>query len=62
MLTGANAHDPLVKEALGLKVKDEIIGFLYFGTPESEPRPKKRPDAADYVEEWSDVAPARAAE
>ena len=56
MLTGANAHDPLIKEALGLRPKDEIIGFLYFGTPEEEPRRKPRPDAADYVREWTDVA------
>ena len=63
MLTGANAHDPLVKEALGLRPKDEIIGFLYFGTPEDGVRQKPRPDAADYVREWTDVVqPQRAAE
>ncbi len=53
MLTGANAHDPYVKQALGLKPKDEIIGFLYFGTPDAEARPKKRPAAAEYVREWN---------
>ena len=53
MLTGKNAHDPFVKQALGLKPKDEIIGFLYFGTPECEARPKKRPAAAEFVREWT---------
>jgi nitroreductase len=63
MLTGANAHDILVKKALGLRARDEIIGFLYFGTPESDPRPKKRPSALDYVQEWTDASqPSDAAE
>jgi len=53
MLTGKNAHDPYVKQALGLRPKDEIIGFLYFGTPESEVQPKKRPAAAEFVREWT---------
>jgi nitroreductase len=59
MLTGANAHDPVVKAALGLAPQDEIIGFLYFGTPERSPRPKARPAPLDYVREWS--APVQAA-
>jgi nitroreductase len=53
MLTGANAHDPYVKESLGLAPRDEIVGFLYFGTPSTPPRPKARPSALDYVREWS---------
>jgi len=53
MLTGKNAHDPHVKRALGLQPKDEIVGFLYFGTPDIEVRPKKRPAAADFVREWT---------
>jgi nitroreductase len=53
MLTGKNAHDPFVKQALGLKPKDEIIGFLYFGTPDGEARPKKRPAAAEFAREWT---------
>ena len=53
MLTGANAHDPYVKEALGLAPKDEIVGFLYLGTPTAPPRHKPRPCARDYVREWT---------
>ena len=63
MLTGANAHDPLVKQALGLEPRDEIIGFLYFGTPDAAPRLKKRPPAEDYSWEWTEaVKPASAAD
>ncbi len=53
MLTGKNAHDPHVKQALGLQPKDEIVGFLYFGTPDIEVRAKKRPAAAEFVREWT---------
>lgn len=52
MLTGRNARDPHVKKSLGLEPKDEIVGFLYFGTPEADIRPKRRPTAADFTEEW----------
>lgn len=58
MLTGKNAHDPFVKQALGLKPKDEIIGFLYFGTADGEARPKKRPAAASFAREWTGREPA----
>ena len=30
--TGAPVDDPRVKAALGLRDKDAIVGFLYFGT------------------------------
>jgi nitroreductase len=53
MLTGKNARDPHVKQALGLQPKDEIVGFLYFGTPEGDIRPKRRPAAAEFVREWT---------
>lgn len=55
-LTGPNAHDPIVKAAFGLQPKDEIIGFVYVGTP-GEPQPaKRRPDAKDFVREWNGTA------
>ncbi len=53
MLTGKNAHDLHVKRALGLQPKDEIVGFLYFGTPDIEVRTKKRPAAVEFVREWT---------
>jgi hypothetical protein len=42
-----------VKQALGLEPKDEIVGFLYFGTPDIEVRPKRRPAATEFVREWT---------
>lgn len=63
MLTGPAAHDPHVKAALGLEKKDQIICFLYLGTPVDEPRAKPRPSAMEFVSEWNgDVRQAKAAE
>ena len=53
ILTGDHAYDPTVKAALGLKDKDEIVGFVYIGTPEGKMRPKKRPDAARFTRDWT---------
>ncbi len=53
MLTGDHAYDAHVKQGLGLKETDEIVSFVYIGTPEGEPRPKKRPDPAKFTIEWT---------
>lgn len=50
--TGAVAHDPRVKAALGLAATDEIVGFLYVGTPTVKDRPAPELAIADYVSEW----------
>jgi nitroreductase len=45
-LTGDNAYDSSVCEALGLNSNEKIIGFIYLGSKKIElPRPKK-PDIA----------------
>lgn len=49
--TGAPAFHAGVKEALGFKAGDEIVGFLYVGTPTVE-RPVPENAIADYVKEW----------
>lgn len=36
--TGDMTVAPLVREHLGLGAADQIVGFLYIGTPEAEPR------------------------
>ena len=56
ILTGDHAYDPTVKAALGLKDKDQIVAFVYIGTPEGELRPKRRPDAAKFTREWTGPA------
>lgn len=51
-LTGPNAHDGQVTEALGLDFDDRLVGFLYLGTPGREPAAKERPDPYRFVTEW----------
>lgn len=52
LLSGWPAHDKTVKEGLGLQEKDEIVGFLYMGTPSEEPREKKRPEVGKFISHW----------
>jgi len=47
--TGPAAHDPRVKAALGLEASDEIVGYLYVGTPTFRDRPVPEHALADYV-------------
>lgn len=58
LLSGPNAHDPLVKAAFGLQDKDELIGFIYVGTVQEETREKRRPDAAQFVSAWDGLPEA----
>jgi len=52
-LTGANAHDARVAEALGLDFDDRIVAFLYMGTRlAAAAAPPARPDPAEFVTEW----------
>lgn len=50
--TGAPAHDPRVKQALGLKESDAIVGFIYVGTPTTRDRPAPVLNTADFVQHW----------
>ncbi|WP_028109749.1 NAD(P)H nitroreductase [Ferrimonas futtsuensis] len=47
--TGSYAFDPTVRESLGVQGDDQIVGFLYLGTPLSRAPNKRSPDPADYV-------------
>jgi len=51
-LTGANTYDSTVKTALGVADKDEIVGFIYIGTPTMDKPRRPRPDPADFVSHW----------
>jgi len=53
--TGAPAYDANVKQALGLKPADEIVGILYLGNVAAPGLPKK-PDPSGVVEEWTGPA------
>jgi nitroreductase len=51
--TGAPAYDPVVKQALGLKPSDAIIGFMYLGTPAAAAAPASVPDPSGFVRDWT---------
>jgi nitroreductase len=50
--TGPMASHPLVTVALGLVENEKIIGFLYIGLPEGNPRPLRELAVDDYVKRW----------
>lgn len=51
-LTGPSARDAHVAEALGLDLDDQLVAFLYMGTPRQAVRPPRRPEVAGFVTEW----------
>ncbi len=57
-LTGANCYDPMVIEALGFAPPDQLIGFLFLGTPAEAPRIPTLPDPSRHVVEWTGPAVA----
>jgi nitroreductase len=51
--TGAFAYDPIVRQALGFKPSDAIVGFLYIGTPRQPAPSLPRPLPEDFVSDWA---------
>ncbi|SFW98574.1 MULTISPECIES: NAD(P)H nitroreductase [unclassified Pseudomonas] len=51
--TGELAYSPHVAEGLGLEVGEEVIGFLYLGTPQKEARTAPKEDISEFVREWT---------
>ncbi|TRY30228.1 NAD(P)H nitroreductase [Aliiglaciecola sp. M165] len=50
--TGSYAQNEDVKCAFYLEEKDEIVGFLYLGTPTNESMPAPKRNTSDYFEFW----------
>lgn len=48
--TGAYAGDPYVKQSFGADEQDEIVGFLYLGTPQQEVKAPPMAKLEKYVE------------
>lgn len=46
--TGEYAHCEIVKEGLGVSADNEIVGFLYLGTPAQDAAPKPALEPEDY--------------
>jgi len=52
-LTGDNAYDPAVAQALGFSAEERCLGFVYVGTPaQNAPAAPRRPERAAFVREW----------
>jgi nitroreductase len=54
--TGAAAYDDTVKDALGLRPGDAIVGFLYLGTPSVPAAPIPPSDHRAHVARWTGPA------
>ena len=52
--TGSYAINPDVRDAFGLKEQDELVGFLYIGTPDGEMPIKKPRDLSKFVSYWGE--------
>lgn len=50
--TGGAAFHPLVKEGLGLQENEQIIGFIYLGTPKTQLRPAPVAEPGEFIERW----------
>lgn len=50
--TGELAYDAHVGQALGLEAGEEVIAFLYLGTPAKAPRVPEPLPTADFVQAW----------
>jgi len=51
--TGAYAHSKSVKQLLGLKTDDEIIGFIYLGSTSTKVADKPKKQTENYFEFWN---------
>lgn len=54
--TGELCYSPLVAEGFGLARGEEVIGFLYLGTPQNPPREAPKLDAGEFVTAWQGQA------
>lgn len=51
--TGGLAHDDVVRQELGLSENDEIVGYLYLGTPQNQTHIKRQKSQDGIIEHWS---------
>jgi len=52
-LTGDNAYDDGVCQALGLANNEKIIGFIYLGSGTGKPNPREQPNVEGKLSEWA---------
>jgi len=51
-LSGPNTYRQEVKDALGISADDQIIGFVYMGTPSKPAASKPRPNLENHLTQW----------
>lgn len=49
--TGVLAYNPIVMDGLGLQANEEIVGYLYLGTP-TKSRQAPQVEIEDFVSDW----------
>ncbi|MCG7371398.1 NAD(P)H nitroreductase [Pseudomonas luteola] len=50
--SGDLTHDPVVREGLGIGAHEEIVGFIYLGTPDVTPRKPVALETKQFVKTW----------
>lgn len=50
--TGELSYSAHVAQGLGLTAEEEVVAFLYLGTPLNDPRTAPKQDVADFVTGW----------
>lgn len=50
--TGDNCYDTHVMAGLGLTAEEQIVGYLYIGTPEGVAKPLPQMSLSDFVSHW----------
>lgn len=50
--TGDNSYDPNVKAGLGLSESEEIIGYMYMGSPLGVPKPLPEINVDEFLQVW----------
>ena len=51
--TGADSYDVRMHAALGFEPSEQLLGFLFIGTPASAQRDAVRPERTAHVREWT---------
>lgn len=54
--TGEFAYDPYVAQQLGLADNEQVLGFIYLGTPDGNPRTPPELDPRNFVRPWGQVS------
>lgn len=54
--TGEFAYDPYVAQQLGLADNEQVLGFIYVGTPDGNQRTPPELDPRDFVRPWGQVS------